>query len=392
MLRKIIFSLFLVLLCVRPFISSMAAPGANLIHTLFLIPLSLLLLLKKTKSLQRHPLFPWVALFMLAALISLSWSKNFETSLAEFYKYTTACLVFFAVAAFEKKEQDVLIITLLIGAACVSLYALQWLAGGLFHTIDYLHAANIRHGFALDYLSRGRAFVPFTTPSALGGYLILFAPLSLGLLAKDSKSPSFSLKKTARNSAVLLAVILIFLALLSTQSIGTLLSLGTATFISFWLYAKKTKKEKLVLTCLTFLLLGYFLFLRNKTMNEANAPLLSLVNRLSYWRQALIVIKLHPLTGVGLGNYPFFKSVAAHNSFLQIWAETGILGFFALVGIAIESLKAGRLSLDVRKQGLWIASAAFLIHNLMDFTFFQPEVSLFWWVILACLSSKNDRG
>jgi O-antigen ligase len=121
-------------------------------------------------------------------------------------------------------------------------------------------------------------------------------------------------------------------------------------------------------------------------------PLFSSTMRLGYWKDTLGVIKSSPLTGVGLGNFNLPQSRYAHNSYLQIWAEMGLLGIFAFLWLILFVFKSAhkkiRQSLKPKEEAaLGAASVAFLVHNFMDFGFFLPEVSLIWWVIMGLLVS-----
>ena len=393
MLRKIIFSLSVCLLWIRPFLATAADPKTDILYSLAFILVAIGLLNKETVSSSiKKPVFYFILLFLTSIVISILTSTNFQISLSEFYKYALYALVFFAVVGLRKQEKNILLIALFAGSFAVSFDALHWLLKGLFGLIDYLNAHPQEKEFALEYVSRGRAFVPFCIPSALGGYLILFAPLGIALLSENASKGSLCLKRSAKNVSILTAVLLIFLALLATQSLGALLALGASAFIYFLKQQGNTRNRFFFIGLLIFAcVLALLFFLRNTTPGGLNLPLLSLTERISYWKQALVVIKQHPWMGVGLGNYPFYKSLAAHNSYLQIWAETGILGFLAFIGIAYQTLKTPALFSKTdghyRIKGLWIGSTAFLIHNLVDFTFFQPEVCLLWWVVAALLVS-----
>jgi len=97
-----------------------------------------------------------------------------------------------------------------------------------------------------------------------------------------------------------------------------------------------------------FLALASILILRSYKTEYFTSPVFSIHKRIIYWQQTLSVILKHPFRGVGLGNLPFIQSQFAHNSYLQIWAEIGLLG---IVG------------------------------------FFLPEVCIFWWIIAALFLS-----
>jgi O-antigen ligase len=115
---------------------------------------------------------------------------------------------------------------------------------------------------------------------------------------------------------------------------------------------------------------------------------------LDYWRATFELIKIHPLTGVGLGNFNITFSRFAHNSFLQFWAETGLIGISALAWFIIKHFRILFINLKTTQNknlaAAFLASnIVFLVHNLFDFTFFLPEACLIWWVILGLSINKN---
>jgi len=119
-------------------------------------------------------------------------------------------------------------------------------------------------------------------------------------------------------------------------------------------------------------------------------PTFSMAMRLNYWQESLNVIKAHPFVGVGLGNLNLQMSRYAHNSYLQILAEMGLLGLLSFAWIVYAVFKSGfkNLKQSLYKNqiaGLLTSSTVFLIHNFLDFTFFLPEVSLIWWLALGLI-------
>jgi O-antigen ligase len=111
--------------------------------------------------------------------------------------------------------------------------------------------------------------------------------------------------------------------------------------------------------------------------------------RIDYWEYAVKnIIFRFPWTGVGLGNFNSPFSRYAHNSYVQMGAEMGILGLAAFLWLIGSFLKAckktgNRPSKDTQRIIYPMAILAFLIHNSIDFTFFLPEISLIGWIILG---------
>jgi O-antigen ligase len=136
---------------------------------------------------------------------------------------------------------------------------------------------------------------------------------------------------------------------------------------------------------------------RTQTTKKHLRPAFSTLVRWHYWKDTLPIIKKSPVTGVGLGNFDLEKwSHYAHNSYLQVWAEMGAIGIAAflylIAAVLRTSLKTFKESRDKSYYAALIAAhTVFLIHNLIDFTFFLPEVCLFWWIIMALsISGKKD--
>jgi O-antigen ligase len=142
--------------------------------------------------------------------------------------------------------------------------------------------------------------------------------------------------------------------------------------------------------------------------------------RLVIWAGGLEIVRLHPLLGVGAGNftyaYPEMRSVlledrpdlqvyeghwtnAAHNELLQVWSELGILGLvalLALVAMAFHSLlhdliRASRREFMMRTT-LAAALAAFCVHAMMNFTLVHPTgVATFYSLLLAIVAERGAR-
>jgi len=81
---------------------------------------------------------------------------------------------------------------------------------------------------------------------------------------------------------------------------------------------------------------------------------------------------------------------------VSLYGAAGILGILAFLSLITAILKSSLKTLKesaekARTAGLICASCAFLVHNLIDFTFFLPEISLIWWVILGLSVNKSLR-
>ncbi|MCM8773308.1 MAG: O-antigen ligase family protein [Candidatus Omnitrophica bacterium] len=246
---------------------------------------------------------------------------------------------------------------------------------------------RISFPFAEEFLFRQRAFVPFISPNLLANYLVMVIIICLGLIIQKIKQKNI-------DKLILLTIICLPICLLSlffTKSIGGFLTLFFSLLLLFLI-----KKKYLPLITIILISLLTITIIRTKTDKEFTTPLFSLQKRLSYWNETISVIKKHPIRGVGIGNFTLKETLSAHNSYLQIWAEMGILSLISwlmMVGILIKDIRTqlNLRELNYYRLGLMISGLAFFIHNLIDFSFFIPQASYLWWVILA-LTQTNYLG
>lgn len=368
------FYIFLTLIFIRPFISGPAFPCLNSVYTYLLLAFLLIWGLARGLPLARirpltYPLIPFLA----CLLISTVFSIDKAASIRELFNYGAFLLLFLLGACLTNVEINRIIRALLLAGVIIGLLAVYQYLFGFRRLLDYIAENRINYPFALDYIERQRAFFPFVTPNALAGYLILIIPLCL--------------IREGRKKWLILAPLLC--ALFLTKSLGAILSLFLGT--AFYLYLRKglSGRQLLLLGALAGAFFAVFA-LRQAVTAEHTRPAFSLSQRLDYWQDTLKIIKARLLTGAGPGNFSASSSRYAHNSWLQIWAETGICGLIAFAWMNLSILKSKLKFLktgppDGRAAALLASCVIFLIHNLMEFTFFLPEVSSLWWLIAGLL-------
>lgn len=360
----------LTLIFIRPFISSLAFPYENLIYSESLLVVLVIWVIGKRVLLPQPVSIKYaLLLFTLAIVVSFIFSKDKLISLKELYKYLTAILLFITIVSLSPLHKNRVILCILIAGFFISLACIYQYAFGFQHLLKIITKQGTTNYFTLDYISRRRPFFPFITPNILAGYLAMIIPLSL--------SPK---------KRIWLILPLSF-ALLLTKSLGALLSIFFALIIYFYLEGNLKKIGLFSLTGL-LIIIGFVFFIRAIMPKQHTQPVFSAVMRLNYWQDTLRIIMSHPLSGVGLGNFNLEYSRYSHNSYLQIWAEMGILGIISFLWLVISVLNASLKNFKSSTQKAQLASIiaanlVFLVHNGVDFTFFLPEVSLIWWVILG---------
>lgn len=133
--------------------------------------------------------------------------------------------------------------------------------------------------------------------------------------------------------------------------------------------------------------------------------------RLAFWGNTLKMTKKAPLTGIGLGNYqvesiPYERttsndsivSLHAHNDFLEILAETGIINglIYLSIFICVFIINLKRVIKPQNKESQIIALLVLLllivygIDSFFNFPMYRPTMAIFFSLILA-LSLTNTE-
>jgi putative inorganic carbon (hco3(-)) transporter len=65
----------------------------------------------------------------------------------------------------------------------------------------------------------------------------------------------------------------------------------------------------------------------------------SAAQRIEAWQEGLSMLRRQPLLGVGYGNFTDHHYLTAHNSFVLCFAELGLVGYFAWLGLIVLTFK-----------------------------------------------------
>jgi O-antigen ligase len=114
--------------------------------------------------------------------------------------------------------------------------------------------------------------------------------------------------------------------------------------------------------------------------------------RIEYLKATIRSIIEHPFMGskfVVTGSAP---TIYCHNSYLQIWAEHGLVAFVYVVMAVIMFVVNDRPKDDVYQKGLYWGIVAFLIDNLTNFTLLRWTSAIFFFSVLIsylCLECQD---
>ncbi len=363
------------LIALRPFLASLAFGFLDFIYSYaFILLTAIFLLRKKGVLLPDKAISACLFLFIASLLASCFWGLNSARSLNEAYKFIFLFFVYLFAANLNSAQKTTALRVLIISSFMVSLYSLYYFFFGTKHIVDSLKLSQIQYPFALEYINRQRAFAPFILPSLLGCYLAVGLTVTTGYI--------LSLKKPIKETALLLSAfsLPIFISLSLTRSISAFASIIIALIILQIIYPSK----KITIITLFSLMAIFFIYLwRNTGSSSFTNVDFSFGKRIFYWKEGFAYILAHPFKGTGLRNYWGHFSQFTHNSYLQIWIETGLAGFISLAAVFYFALNKLLKSNSALSKTLFLAFLIFAIDNLFDFSFFMPETAYLWWLIIG---------
>lgn len=240
---------------------------------------------------------------------------------------------------------------------------------------------------------KGMATSTLGHPNALAGYLVLILPLIA----------CFFIQKPSLKMGIIFILGLACLILTSSRAAWIGFGVGFLVLLI-------TKKKKILLLMLLVFLIPFF------TLPALNIHLKSVLDastygeRLTAWRTSLNIVRHYPLTGTGINTfyelYPRFRLPEsgtmerichAHNVFLHLGAETGLLGTGAFCVLLIlffnMSWKVYRTASAIPDGnshqwivlGLMAGAAGFIVHNLGDYLFSHSQIGILFWIMMGIM-------
>ncbi len=329
------------------------------------------------------PLLPaWTAGLLPLALAAVALSSCRSRALdeaSEALALILAALLGRALASDSKGRAGAAGLLVALGSVAAVLAMLQ-------HHVTYreelkalLAAPGTASPYVIARLGAGRPSGPFSLPAALAGFFALTLPLTL-LWARRGAD---RWQRLAGVAAALLQGYALFL----TRSVGGLAATALALVLSLPTLAPRRRRVLLLALPLAAVAIG-LLFLQARRV-EVGAPGGDpLTLRAGNWRAAAEMIRDHPLFGTGPGSFGTFyprymrpgmnETRYAHNTYLQVISGWGPWAVVPLSCLVLAFTGRLRRAWRERKDDLpFVAGgAAFLAHNLIDFTAYLPGVAI----------------
>jgi O-antigen ligase len=357
-----------------------------------------------------------LALFFVLAIFYTFHSIDFVVSRDFLFFLITYIVIFFLVAHVASlKEARWITLAIVVLGILTSLYGLYhyfWAFPELLgkYKTDALFASKTP--FSDEIIGRlegGRIFSSFLLPSHFAAFLGVSIPVSVAFVLTN--------KGWLRYLFGLAAALQVF-ALYLTKSfsgwISLILACGCVAYL-YLAYIKRVKGRYLAFA-IGGLFLALLLVFAGLSLQRPDNPLASIKNnpmvlRALNWGTTIKIISDSPWIGKGLDTfgiiYPSYQRGGvnivhhAHNTYLQLGVEMGIIGAIAFLWFACWWLwRTIRIFIETRDEkvrvlvgSLMAAGTAFFIHHAFDFEFYLPSVTLTGFAVLtlAIGAQKKDK-
>lgn len=370
----------LVWLC--PFVSDAIAPDAHSAIQLSLMTLGLLLCWRLPAPRIPSPAGLSRALGTVIALglLALALSPRRDGAVLAWMDVIAPAIVVPVLWRLEPDEVRRLLLGLLVGGVVISSFALLQYAV-ILPELASLSATRIAAEIQ-EVAARRRVLGTFPLPNLLAGYLAMLLPLAAAVLMAAPQ-------RLGQRLVAVSCLVLAGLAFLLTQSLGaTCALLGAYALVMITRGGRRQRSRWLLWAVGSSVLVGSLLAVRPMLRDIAHQHN-PIRNRLAYWKVTATIIREHPLRGVGFGEFRHAfdafrpegaqRVLHAHNSYLELWAELGIIGLLAWLWLIGETLRAAN-RVD---RWLAVAACAFALHNLVDFSLYVAQVNVLWWVLVG---------
>jgi len=238
--------------------------------------------------------------------------------------------------------------------------------------------------------------------NGLAGYINLIVPFCVGFALRGT-DPAL---RTQSKWCLALASV----ALLLTQSRGGLLAYAAMLVVSACFFARHRKSRTrriaiVIIACVLAAGVAGFFFQRLTEIDDYTA-----VSRLAIWGGAFTVFARSPVLGTGFGNLqtllggllnlPEGWTGDAHNLYLELLAETGLVGFLAFTFLIVVALRTAlQRYRDSREEScriigfaVFAAIVGVLVHGTVDYLFHTtPQVAALLFLALGILRAQGSR-
>ncbi|MDY6856656.1 MAG: O-antigen ligase family protein [Thermodesulfobacteriota bacterium] len=347
----------------------------------------------------------------LTTLKRRSLSIHSRATSIELIKILTYIGIFFLVITTIKTRQQIkrIVIMIIITGFLLSLF-------GIFQYFTW----NGKIYWFNELTHGGTPFGPYVNKNHFAGYMVMVIPLAIGFLISPSRIDNFEFGRSryyltdfesqiSRNILLVFMVIIMIAALFLTLSRGGIMSflLSMVFLTSLSLSSRRSKKKGTLFLIIIFTFSSLFLIwlgidpIIDRLSTLKNTDKIG-HQRLSVYRDTTQIIGDFPLLGTGLGTfkdiYPSYRTTEstltfnhAHNDYLEILSDTGLLGGILIIGALLVILVIITKRLANRRNPFVVSITlggitgivAMLFHSIADFNMHIPANATMFCIILA---------
>jgi len=273
--------------------------------------------------------------------------------------------------------------------------------------INGFYQSIVGHGFILGHIFDGRISSSFRHANDFGSYLLIIVPVLISLSFLTGSKRQGEEQGTDGFTFLFSPGMKIFYVILFILSLACLgLTYSRGAWIGFVLSLAMFGVINRRVSLFFILIIVVFLSIFYPKLTEKRIPIkdrwsfLVENNRLSYWRRASNIIKDYPVFGCGLNTYALVEGRYnvgwggyPHNSYLQMAAETGLVGitFFLWMLFVLfrDSLRALK-QIEIQRHkillfGFTTGLLGFLIHSFFDTNFYSVQLGSLLWIIMGVI-------
>jgi len=347
-------------------------------------------------------------LFAFASLLSIINSQYPAESVRALFSKVLEWVLFFIIVADTIKTRAQarrVFVTMLASAALILADAVyqQYITG-----VDFLHYPKPYPVFKFHSRPLGKLTFPtacFPYPNDFAAWINIFLFTFLGLAVFDLRK-----RKNYRILTYALSAGLVFF-LFRTASRAAIAGFVPSVMFLVMLVFKKFIVPITALFIVIVIAVSFIPYMRDEIFNIRQ----SFDDRMSMWETGWRIFKEHPIMGNGINtffaNFTKFRQddhqgksgSYAHNCFLQMAADIGILGLGAFLFFVIVTLYS-----NIRKTfqnphafknaytfGLSLGVIAFLIHSFFDTNLYSLNLAALFWLsmgLIEGIGSNSDEA
>jgi putative inorganic carbon (HCO3(-)) transporter len=341
--------------------------------------------------------------FTIAVLASVVFNPPNLSVARELMRFVSYLCFYYTVVDWVRTENDfkAVVNTLMfstIGATIFGFY--QYMIGDYSSLYDALYP--IQEEALKNPPFEGRITSFLSHYNSLAGYLNMVIPFAVAsaLKARDEFT----------RVAGQICFVMASMAMVLTQSRGGLLAYVAVLVMSAYYLAPDRKARRrwiaaILITCFVGGILIGLVFTRLAGVDQFTE-----ITRLGIWAGAGLIFLSHPIAGIGYGNFktvltetirvPEGFMLDAHNLYMELLAETGILGFFAFLVLAgtvmrraIRMYSQSRSVMDaVVSFGVATAVMSVMAHGAVDYLFHNsPQFAALFFLLLGLLRANEIK-